>query len=797
MNLNTNLFGRACQIAAAVFLAASIAAASLPVFAQQFPDVPARHTNSKAINYLVDKGFIAGYPDGSFRPEQAVNRAEALKIFLQVAGIPTESAGANFGDVSDSDWFAPFVGAAVSRGIVAGYSDGSFKPGQTVNRAEALKMLLVAGGAKLDRAASYEQFADTPATEWFAAFTGYAHLFGLVDADSTGNAKPGELMTRGQIAELAYRFATRLDRVCQPYFDAAEEYRTNYFSSIELDRPLPSLVFEDEVRRIAGSAAGSEVTAFYRPVGDAATQTVITQPVENGGFAVAVPFTRLGTQQFSMIPGSSGRAAAAMLTVAPGECAPRETGPAPTAPADLAVSLENNQPTFSWAAAPDSLIRFSMQQGDLQYERLLSGSQTTFRPEVADFEGWQIGEASWSVAAAQASAAASSAPRSAWSEPAASPIRIGQFHFSEIRADAVTVDDLPVFRAGSAIEFSGQAEQALNGTGFVIRPDGSVGKIAIKAGVIQPGESFEFRAPLTEPGTYIVEINDTAGLAAINHPVYAGGMIPLIPDPLSLAQRDALYQPKLSVNRERAIWLRSVNEARTAARQPELALNEDLSAAAQAYAERMASEGFIGHDDPQGKNANDRRLAAGYPVPVGENLARDTRVEFAHEGLMRSAAHRLTLLQPEWTRVGLGIAQDSQGLQYFVQYFSADPLTESNLAATKQEFLNQLNAARAAENLPSLSLNPTLSVPAQSWSGIMAGQALAATSFGDQSLEKTVRAAGYRGAFSAFVIGASFVYSAAESITGSASGVLSSETSSIGLGLAQAADGSLRFTIIY
>lgn len=91
----------------------------------------------------VHYGFIAGYEDGSFKPDAPVNRSEALKILSLAAGIQ-ETEGfepISFTDVSADDWFSPFVRSASSREIVKGYPDGTFKPGNAITRAEAAKIV--------------------------------------------------------------------------------------------------------------------------------------------------------------------------------------------------------------------------------------------------------------------------------------------------------------------------------------------------------------------------------------------------------------------------------------------------------------------------------------------------------------------------------------------------------------------------------------------------------------------------------------------------------------------------------
>ncbi len=88
-----------------------------------------------------------GYANGSFRPDDAVTRAEAVKILTRAANLNllegTGSVAATFSDVMPEDWFSPFVSLAASREIVQGYADGTFGPGKPITRAEAGKIIEV------------------------------------------------------------------------------------------------------------------------------------------------------------------------------------------------------------------------------------------------------------------------------------------------------------------------------------------------------------------------------------------------------------------------------------------------------------------------------------------------------------------------------------------------------------------------------------------------------------------------------------------------------------------------------
>ena len=136
---------------------------SCNVDAGEFSDVSSSHPYAEAIRWGKESGVLSGYPDGTFGPDKTVNRAEFLKIVLGAKGSDVASASSptGFRDVDENAWYTPYVRYGKQQGIVQGYPDGSFKPEQPVNFAEALKMAYVALGIEGNTSAGgawYEQY---------------------------------------------------------------------------------------------------------------------------------------------------------------------------------------------------------------------------------------------------------------------------------------------------------------------------------------------------------------------------------------------------------------------------------------------------------------------------------------------------------------------------------------------------------------------------------------------------------------------------------------------------------------
>jgi hypothetical protein len=116
-----------------------------------FADVPTGHAYFSAIIDLKQRGIISGYSDGTFRPGNTINRAEFAKIVIGAAyGMEkTEECmkiadwvyPGVFKDVPADAWYVPFLCVARMEGAIGGYDDDTFRGNNTINYAEAAKIL--------------------------------------------------------------------------------------------------------------------------------------------------------------------------------------------------------------------------------------------------------------------------------------------------------------------------------------------------------------------------------------------------------------------------------------------------------------------------------------------------------------------------------------------------------------------------------------------------------------------------------------------------------------------------------
>ncbi|MDO5714917.1 MAG: S-layer homology domain-containing protein, partial [Tissierellia bacterium] len=102
-----------------------------------YSDVSKNHWASGAIKYLTDKGILEGRPDGTFAPQDSITRAEYATIIARMKKI--EGGKLTFPDIEDH-WAKKYIEACSDKQYILGYPNGTFKPDNAINRAEAVAM---------------------------------------------------------------------------------------------------------------------------------------------------------------------------------------------------------------------------------------------------------------------------------------------------------------------------------------------------------------------------------------------------------------------------------------------------------------------------------------------------------------------------------------------------------------------------------------------------------------------------------------------------------------------------------
>jgi uncharacterized protein YkwD len=167
------------------------------------------------------------------------------------------------------------------------------------------------------------------------------------------------------------------------------------------------------------------------------------------------------------------------------------------------------------------------------------------------------------------------------------------------------------------------------------------------------------------------------------------------------AEEDSFEEPK-NAAAARAMLLLRINALRLQVGLSAVQVDPPLEAIAQAWAQRLADEGFFGHVAPDGSVLTDRLKNANYASLVaGENLGLSSGPLSAHFGIEHSPGHRNNLLDPRHRKLGLGLATRPDGLQVLVELLAAPP-DETEEKDPLGSVYASINAERKRKKLPAL-----------------------------------------------------------------------------------------------
>jgi len=184
-----------------------------PQAAPDFTDVPAEHWSRAFVRRGAAEGLILGYPDGSFKPDLAVTRAQFVTMLWRMAGKPAAAGEAPFEDVRDilSDYRAAIAWAA-EKGYVKGTSQTCFSPDRTITREQVMTILFRYNGNRSGPELMFSPMYDSHYTD-SAAISSYAKVGvywaiynGIVTGTSATTITPAGEATRAQIVTILVRY---------------------------------------------------------------------------------------------------------------------------------------------------------------------------------------------------------------------------------------------------------------------------------------------------------------------------------------------------------------------------------------------------------------------------------------------------------------------------------------------------------------------------------------------------------------------------------------------------------------
>lgn len=182
--------------------AAALALTLLVSPAQAATDLPASHGFYDEMTYLVNKGVISGYEDGTIKPDKIVTRAEAAIMIGKLKNFKGTQTSTNFKDVSKSQKASGYIAEATKAGYISGYPDGTFKPYAPITRGD---MSII-----LDRVFNIIHIGRTPFSDVSENMRAHDAISAMVTGNITAGYsdstfRPNQSITRGQLSAFMSR----------------------------------------------------------------------------------------------------------------------------------------------------------------------------------------------------------------------------------------------------------------------------------------------------------------------------------------------------------------------------------------------------------------------------------------------------------------------------------------------------------------------------------------------------------------------------------------------------------------
>lgn len=174
-----------------------------------FPDMTVSRWSAPYVSELVSRNILRGYDDGSFKPEQGITREElavALVRCLGLEGRLESVSDMSFTDNGEiSDWAKKSIALLVEMGIYKGYDDGSFKPARVITRQE-LSAIIARSLTKVAHNVNIT-FADKDEIgNWAFEAIKKIYALGIIKGYEDNSFRPESFITREEVAAMLYNF---------------------------------------------------------------------------------------------------------------------------------------------------------------------------------------------------------------------------------------------------------------------------------------------------------------------------------------------------------------------------------------------------------------------------------------------------------------------------------------------------------------------------------------------------------------------------------------------------------------
>jgi hypothetical protein len=164
-------------------------------FALGASDISGRWDEGTIQNW-VDNSLINGYPDGTFKPDNNITRAEFIALVNRAFGY-TETTPISFTDVNQNAWYALVIAVAVEAGYILGYPDGTMKPENPISREEVASIIMKIKNLG-DNSSIANTFTDAASLNWSKGAVGAVLAEGIMLGYPDGSFGPQNFIKRGE-----------------------------------------------------------------------------------------------------------------------------------------------------------------------------------------------------------------------------------------------------------------------------------------------------------------------------------------------------------------------------------------------------------------------------------------------------------------------------------------------------------------------------------------------------------------------------------------------------------------------
>jgi len=226
-------------VMAIAFLFSIVVVQGEDVSAQELSDIPDKYATE--VNYLIDNNVISGYPDGTFKPNNSVSRAEATSMIgrvLELDGTQRETA---FQDVPAASFASGYIDSANEADIVGGVAAGQFAPDSAIKRGDMA--ILLSNAFNLTEMNDSISFTDVDSSHYHYNAVNKLAAAGITGGYGDGTYRPGESITRVEFSLMVARAMNDDFRSSPPTDDSnTEDEDDSQYESADTEQSVVKFV---------------------------------------------------------------------------------------------------------------------------------------------------------------------------------------------------------------------------------------------------------------------------------------------------------------------------------------------------------------------------------------------------------------------------------------------------------------------------------------------------------------------------------------------------------------------------